>query len=186
MATRRWRGDAWVMDPTRSKTGNETGLAGATRPRVVRAGGGEILGPEAGLRDRYLVDAKDSGGRVAVVEHLLAPHSIAAPLHRHSREDEVSYVLEGRVHVQAGDELVVATPGDVVYKPRHEWHTFWNADDESARLLEVITPGGLEEAFRTMAMDPDVDIEELGAQYGADVDLAATQAIMESYGLTFG
>ncbi|MEV4680546.1 hypothetical protein [Streptomyces kurssanovii] len=27
-------------------------------------------------------------------------------------------------------------------------HTFWNAGDTRARLLEVISPGGLEELFR--------------------------------------
>jgi quercetin dioxygenase-like cupin family protein len=138
------------------------------------------------VRDRYLVDAKDWGGGVAVVEHLLAPHAIAGPVHRHGREDEFSYVLEGRVHIQAGDEVVVATPGDLVFKPRSEWHTFWNADDAPARLLEIITPGGLEEAFRVMATDPDVDVVALAAEYGADIDLDATQEIVDRYGLTFG
>lgn len=138
------------------------------------------------MRDRYLVKAKDWGGGAAVVEHLLAPHAIAAPLHRHSREDEFSYVLEGRVHVLAGGDLIVAEPGDLVFKPRHEWHTFWNADDAPARLLEVIVPGGLEEAFRLMAADPDADIAAIGADFGAEVDLPATQEIVERHGLTFG
>ena len=113
--------------------------------RIIRAGTGEILGPPAGCRDRFLVDSKSWGGHLGVVEHLLAPHSIAAPMHRHSREDEFSFILEGRVWAQFGDEEHVAEVGDLVFKPRGEWHTFWNASDEPARLLELITPGGLEE-----------------------------------------
>jgi hypothetical protein len=57
----------------------------------------------AGL-DRYLVDSSDSGGLVAVVEHVLAPGALAAPVHQHSREDEYSVVLEGRLGVFQDDE----------------------------------------------------------------------------------
>ena len=49
--------------------------------------------------------------------------------------------------LQDGEE-VIATPGDIVFKPRGHWHTFWNAGDGQLRILEVIAPGGLEEAFR--------------------------------------
>ena len=94
-----------------------------------------------------------------MVEHLLAPHSIAAPLHRHTKEDEFSLILEGRVWFHAAGEEYVAEIGDLVFKPRGEWHTFWNADDEPARVLEMISPGGLEEAFRTIdTAPPDLDL----------------------------
>jgi len=84
---------------------------------------------------------------VALIEHIVPPRVLAAPLHRHSGEDEYSVVLEGRLGVfQDGDE-VVATPGDVVFKPRDHWHTFWNAGDEPLRILELIAPGGIEELF---------------------------------------
>ena len=113
---------------------------------IIRAAEGEVLGPPGGCRDRFLVDSPAWEGRLGVVEHLLAPHSIAAPTHLHTREDEFSLILEGRVwYVAAGVEHVAET-GDFVYKPRGEWHTFFNAADEPARVLEIITPGGLEQA----------------------------------------
>ncbi len=155
--------------------------------RIIRAGTGEILGPPAGCRDRFLVDSKSWGGHLGVVEHLLAPHSIAAPMHRHSREDEFSFILEGRVWAQFGDEEHVAEVGDLVFKPRGEWHTFWNASDEPARLLELITPGGLEELFRTVDTAPDdVDLGPVAEPYGCDADLERTLPIIEKYRLTFG
>ncbi len=65
--------------------------------------------------------------RVALVEHPMGPWALAAPLHRHTREDGYSYVLEGRVGALLGDEVVVGGPGDLIFKPRGQWHTFWNA-----------------------------------------------------------
>jgi len=59
-----------------------------------------------------------------------------ARLHRHSREDEYSYVLEGRVGALLGEEVVIGEPGDLIFKPRGQWHSFWNAGYEPARILE--------------------------------------------------
>lgn len=154
---------------------------------IVRAGQGEILGPPAGCRDRFLVDSKDWGGHLGVVEHLLAPHSIAAPMHRHTREDEFALILEGRVWYSAAGVEHVAEVGDFVFKPRGEWHTFWNAADEPARVLELISPGGLEEAFKAIdAAGDDVDLDAIVAPYGCEADAEATMPIVEKYGLTFG
>lgn len=154
---------------------------------IIRAGDGEVLGPEAGCRDRYLVHSRDWDRRVAVVEHLLAPHSIAAPMHRHSREDEFSLILEGQVWYAAAGTESVAEVGDFVYKPRGEWHTFWNASDQPARVLEIITPGGLEEFFRAIDTGgEDLDVDGLAATYGCEADQEATIPIVERYGLTFG
>ncbi len=155
--------------------------------RVIRAGEGEILGPPDGCRDRFLIDSASWGGHVGVVEHLLAPRSIAAPMHRHTREDEFSLILEGRVWFVAEGEEHVADVGDLVFKPRGEWHTFFNAADEPARLLELISPGGLEEAFRILdTATEDLDLDRLMAPYGCEADLEATGPIIERYGLTFG
>ena len=43
---------------------------------------------------------------------------------------------------------VEAGPGDLVFKPRAQWHTFWNAGDEPARILEIIAPAGLRAVLR--------------------------------------
>jgi len=161
--------------------------AGSMNTRIIRAGAGEILGSPLGCRDRFLIDSKDWGGNVAVVEHLLAPHSIAAPMHLHTKEDEFSMILEGRVWYVAGGEELVAEVGDLVFKPRGEWHTFFNAADSPARVLELISPGGLEEAFRIIdTATDDIDLGPLVEPYGCEADFDATLPLMEKYGLTFG
>jgi uncharacterized cupin superfamily protein len=42
----------------------------------------------------------------------MTARALAAPLHRHTREDEYSYVLEGRMGALFGDEVVEAGPGE--------------------------------------------------------------------------
>ena len=74
----------------------------------------------------------------------MAPRALAAPLHRHTREDEYSYVVKGRMGALLGDDVVYAEAGDLVYKPRNQWHTFWNAGDEPCHILEIISPAGFE------------------------------------------
>ena len=80
----------------------------------------------------------------------MSPRALAAPLHRHTREDEYSYVLEGRMGALLGDDVVEAGPGDLVFKPRNQWHTFWNAGDEPCRILEIISPAGFERFFQEL------------------------------------
>ena len=82
-----------------------------------------------------MINGGESGGGFSLVEHPMSARALAAPLHRHAREDEYSYVLEGRVGALLGDEVVFGAPGDLIFKPRNQWHTFWNAGDESLRPI---------------------------------------------------
>ena len=126
-----------------------------------------------------MVEGRDSG-RLALVEHTLGPGVLAAPMHRHSREDEYSFVLAGRLGVlQDGDEMI-ADAGEVVCKPRGRWHTFWNAGDEELRVLEIITPAASRTLFRRLAepggeYDP-ATLPALAAGFGCDVDFERTAA----------
>ena len=110
-------------------------------------------------------------------------------LHRHSREDEYSFVLEGRVGAHFDGVEALANAGDLIFKPRGEWHTFWNAGDEPARILEIISPGGFEQAFREMhALGDALDataMARIGERYGVDVDFERTAPIIERHRLTF-
>lgn len=136
--------------------------------RMIAAGGGEAF-DFGGLGVQWKIDGGDCGGRFAVVHHPIAPRALAAPLHRHAREDEYSYVLRGKLGALLGDEVVTAGPGAWVFKPRGQWHTFWNAGDEPCEIIEVISPAGFEDYFR-----------EVAAAWG---DVQRFAAINEKYGL---
>ena len=141
-----------------------------------------------GARNRYLIDGEETGGRFAVVRHLFAPRSLAAPLHRHHREDEFTYVLSGRVGAVLGDDEVVAGPGELIVKPREQWHTYWNAGDEPAAVLDLVSPAGLEQFFRRLDALTELPTPEqlvaLATPYQCDTDFEGTRRIAERHGLT--
>src|ERR1700681_4806265 len=114
--------------------------------RVLRPTDGEA-GFLGSIGVRFMIDGETSGGGFSLVEHPMSAHALAAPLHRHLREDEYSYVVEGRMGALLGDEVLEAKAGDLVYKPRGEWHTFWNAGEEPCRILKIICPAGFEQFF---------------------------------------
>ena len=147
-----------------------------------------------GLGVRFMIDGAASGGGFALVEHPLKPRALAAPLHRHSREDEYSYVLKGRIGALLGDHVVYAGPGELVHKPRGQWHTFWNAGDEDASLLEIISPAGFEKYFEEIievvnASGGKPQPEKLGpiaARYGLELNPTTIPDLCREHGLTFG
>ena len=65
----------------------------------------------------YKVPSEATAGSVAVVEHVLGPRQLGSPLHRHSREDEISHVLEGELAVQQGDRIEIARVGETIQIP---------------------------------------------------------------------
>ena len=104
-----------------------------------------------GLGVRFMIEGAQSGGNFALFEHPIGSRVLAAPMHTHRYEDEYTYVLEGEIGVQVGDEVRVARPGDLVFKPRGVPHAFWNAGDTPARALEVISPASFERYFAEIA-----------------------------------
>ena len=125
-----------------------------------------------GLGVIFKLMGTDTGGTFAVVEHPIAPMTLAAPPHRHQNEDETSYVLEGSIGVEIGDRVIHASAGSLVFKPRGIFHTFWNEDDVPARILEVITPAGFEKYFEEVAAL---------AQLGVPPDDSRRQALADKY-----
>jgi mannose-6-phosphate isomerase-like protein (cupin superfamily) len=138
---------------------------------------------------RFILDGGPSDGRFSLVEHPIIAHGMAAPLHRHSREDEYSYVLEGRWGFWQGGNVAFAGPGDLVYKPRDVWHTFWNATHEPARLLEVISPAGFDQFFLELAALVSAGplntqaVAAINDAYGLHVDPDGTARIAAEYRL---
>src|ERR687896_2339118 len=121
-------------------------------------GAAKVVGPQDGkagflgsIGVRFMIDGAETDQGFSLVEHPLPPRALAAPLHRHTREDEYSFVLEGRMGALLGDEVLYAEVGDLVYKPRGQWHTFWNAIDAPTRILEIISPSGFELFFEELA-----------------------------------
>lgn len=142
------------------------------------------------LGTTYKVLSKTVNGSAAIVEHTVESKSIGAPMHKHTHEDEISYVLEGELSVIQGGKVQTAKQGEYIVKPRGIFHTFWNATNERIRFLEVITPGNFEYYFAELApfleagKPPQMDkIRETGVKYGLIVDPTGAEEIIKKYGL---
>jgi mannose-6-phosphate isomerase-like protein (cupin superfamily) len=162
------------------------------RPKVVGPHDGKV-GSLGSIGVRFLLDGLDAGGRFALVEHPMPPRTLAAPLHRHSRADEYSFVLEGSMGALLGDQVVHAGQGDLVCKPRGQWHTLWKTGDAPARILEIISPAGFERFFDELAdleagaRPPDAAaVVALGARYGCELDPSSVPWLLADHRLTFG
>jgi mannose-6-phosphate isomerase-like protein (cupin superfamily) len=160
----------------------------------------KVVGPQDGkagflgsIGVRFMIDGDETPDRgFSLVEHPMSPRALAAPLHLHTREDEYSYVIEGRMGALLGDEVLEAGPGDLVFKPRDQWHTFWNAGDEPCRILEIIAPAGFEDFFKELdAMGgaiqaPPEQLAALNERYGLLMQPETVPGLLERFGLQIG
>jgi len=140
-----------------------------------------------GLGVRWVLDASETDGRFSIVEHPLAPRALAAPLHYHHREDELSYVVSGTLGALLGDRVMVANAGTWVRKPRQQWHTFWNAGDTPCHIIEIISPAGFENYFREVAAawgDPSA-FTAINDRYAIEMRFDSVPDLCSRFGLTF-
>jgi mannose-6-phosphate isomerase-like protein (cupin superfamily) len=167
---------------------------GSTGPRIIGPRDGKFVDLQS-VGVRFMVWGAESGGGFSLVEHPIPPRTLVAPLHLHEREDEYSYVLEGRMGAQLGNDVVFAEPGDLVFKPRNQWHTFWNAGDTPCRILEIISPAGFEHFFdelgehmaaaqaTSVAVVPD--LAGLAARYGHYFQPESIARLCGEHGLVY-
>ena len=98
-------------------------------------------------------------------------------------------VREVAVDGGAADAVVEAGPGDLVFKPRDQGHTFWNAGDETCRILEIVAPAGFERFFQELsdmggAIDADpAELTALGERYGLSLQLESVTEVVQRFGL---
>ncbi len=157
---------------------------------VIPAGEGKSiwLGPPNTIGVDYKLDEQQTGGSFSLIEHPIGA-GILAPPHIHTREDEFSYVLEGEIGARIGDEVVHATAGCYVMKPRNIWHTFWNPGRRPARIIEIISPSGFEKFFEELAAmtqegppTPEA-LGRLASMYGLTFSMDWVPELKAKYGL---
>ena len=149
-----------------------------TTPIIRQPGEGDHV-VQMGACVTVKLPAGAAGSRVSAAEFLMPPR-FGPPLHLHHNEDELLQILEGAVRVVSGDTDTVIRAGGFAYLPRGVPHTFWVQRDQPARMLAILTPGGLEQMFvesgipTDTARLPDGDgpppgaIEDLTAKYNVE------------------
>lgn len=115
-----------------------------TRPYHVAAGEGPALWHLGGLLT-FKATSENTAGRLWVQEALGA-RGYATPVHRHTREDEAFYVLEGELTIHIDGAVLAARAGDFLWAPRDVAHAFC-VESERARFLAFSTDGGFDRFF---------------------------------------
>jgi len=80
-----------------------------------------------------------AGGKLGVVHNTLPPGAVGCPLHWHTLEDEVFFVLSGRGRLRYGDEVRDVGPGDCISCPagRQVAHQLGNPFDDDLVYLAI-------------------------------------------------
>ncbi len=126
--------------------------------KYVPAGTGPAYcGP--GDRITFLITGAETGGAFFLGEACVAPGG-GPPPHVHSHEEEAFYLLQGTLALQVGGKTLNASAGDFIYIPRGTVHSFKNVGEETAKMLTLATPAGLENFFAE-AFYPAADIGDI-------------------------
>jgi quercetin dioxygenase-like cupin family protein len=155
-------------------------------PKLVAPGEGQTV-MLFGVRFDYKVVTADSGGGLAILEVEIPAGTLVKP-HAHSREDEFSLVLDGTVGVRVGDQVLQAGPGAYLVKPRGIPHAMWNAQSTQAKVLEILSPAGLERYFEELAPilarhDPPEQYYGLAEKYGLSIENDWIEELERTYGV---
>lgn len=155
-------------------------------PKLVAPGEGQTV-MLFGVRFDYKVVTADSGGGLAMLEVEIPAGTLVKP-HNHSREDEFSLVLDGTVGIRVGDQVLQASRGAYLVKPRGTPHAMWNTQSTSAKVLEILSPAGLEGYFEQLAPilarhDPPERYYGLAKDYGITIEDSWIEELEGTYGV---
>jgi mannose-6-phosphate isomerase-like protein (cupin superfamily) len=143
---------------------------------VIRQPGQGQLVSLAGTELIFKATAEDTAGKYALCEYLAPPGWAGPPPHTHGGFDELWYVLEGELTMQAGEETVLAGAGAFVHVPGATLHCFANRSQAPVKFLLVIMPGGFERYFLA-------DLPEVIAQHGYPPPRPVMAELAHKYGL---
>ena len=122
----------------------------------INAGVGRIYGhlKLKGVNSNILdvkVSGKDTDGDLAIFEQTSLSQGRGTPLHVHTSQDEIFYIIEGAYYFQVGDEKYHMAVGDSIFLPRNVPHA-WTQKSETGKMTVILQPAGkLEDFFVTMA-----------------------------------
>ena len=98
-----------------------------------------------------LLDSQATNGQLTVGRFAVGKGE-APPFHLHTREDEIFMLIKGEALLWLGDEQMELSEGGIVYLPKNIPHGY-RITSNTADLLMITTPGGIEGMFRQAGRD---------------------------------
>ena len=121
----------------------------------------------------FMLSGADTFGQLDLVENEFG-YLGGLPIHIHRQQDEIHYILKGQLRYQIGEEIFETKSGDCVYIPKGTPHAWINLQQETARIIGILTPGGSEGFFQTMSSLPaeqtdSQSLAKLAEDYGTEI-----------------
>jgi quercetin dioxygenase-like cupin family protein len=110
----------------------------------------QILGSQIWIK----LAGADTNGNYAIMETMTQPQS-GPPLHRHSRQEESFYILDGDFVFEVDGKRIPAAPGSSVFVPRGTAHAFRNVGNTAGRMLVTVQPAGLDDFLTELSDSTD-------------------------------
>jgi len=139
--------------------------------RLIEPGAGKNL-LVLGTTQHIKLTGADTSQAYSLLEEIGPPGS-EVPSHVHACEDETYFVLEGTYEFTIGGKTVLAGPGTTLFAPRGVPHSMKVVGRETARVLTVVSPPGLEAMFEELSRLPE------------DASDDAVAAVCRRYGVEF-
>ena len=127
------------------------------------------------------VGAGDSASGLNATE-FTAPRGFGPPLHVHREEDEMMFVIDGRVRLEFGGETVVAETGSMVSLPCGIPHTF-QVESATARMLTVAAGRRSAPSFDRFVASLGVATDDARIPEPAEIDPGHVAAVCAEHGI---
>jgi quercetin dioxygenase-like cupin family protein len=106
----------------------------------------------AGDINTILASMEDTGGTYSFMEVKVFPGGGPIP-HIQTREHEGFYIIEGQLTFYVDGQRFEAKPGAFVNVPPNVLHGFKNETDETAKMIIVLSPAGMEHLFVEVGLE---------------------------------
>ena len=102
-----------------------------------------------GPGDRYVfhVTGAESDGAMFALDCLVGQGG-GPPPHRHLAEDELFFIYEGSIELNAAGKTYVVSAGEAIFVPKGTTHSYRNVGEGNALMYTIYTPAGMEGWFR--------------------------------------
>src|SRR5919112_6529656 len=99
-----------------------------------------------------LASKEDTEGTYSFIEAKVFPGGGPIP-HIQTREHEGFYIIEGQLTFNVDGQRIEGKPGAFVNVPPHVLHSFKNETSETATVIIVLSPAGMEHLFVEVGLE---------------------------------
>ena len=142
---------------------------------------------------KIILNGKDSDGKYSLIEmEFPSEKEKEIPLHKHTKEDVVIYVIEGAFLIKSKNKNINAIPGMILKLKKNTEHSYKKVGNNAGKLLVLFEPAGFENYFRDLnslslslsSLDSPIIGNDLQI-FDKDDDRIRLHLLEKTYGWTF-